>query len=241
MNPYRAVQPHGKITEVFQDLYMVMGTNQIHHEGVDIQVSRNMTIVCENNDLTLINTVRLDEEGLKALEQLGTVRNVVNIGAFHGYDDAFYLDRYQAKLWALKNKQHQDGKQADFLLSENGPMPLADCTLFNFETTQFPECMLLLKRTEGNVLITCDCIQNWETADEFFSEQSAKQFKEQGLIKQANIPDTWLGACKPDMAELKKIKALSFQHLISAHGVPLKDNAYEKVCETLTLLFSTSK
>jgi len=240
MNPYRTVQPHGKITEVFHDLYMVTGTNQIHHEGFDIQVSRNMTIVREDNDLTLINTVRLDEEGLKALEQLGTVRNVVNIGAFHGYDDAFYLDRYQAKLWALKNKQHQDGRQADSELCVDGPTPIADCTLFNFETTQFPECMLILKRNEGNVLITCDCIQNWETPDAFFSEQSAKQFQEQGLIKQANIPDTWLGACKPDVAELSTIKALSFKHLISAHGVPLKDNAYEKVCKTLKNKFSIS-
>lgn len=240
MNKYRSVQPHGEITEVFQDLYIVTGTNHIHYDGVDIQVSRNMTIVCENNDLTLINTVRLDEEGLKALEQLGTVRNVVNIGAFHGYDDAFYLDRYQAKLWALKNKQHQDGRPADSELRVNGPMPISNCSLFNFETTQFPECMLILKRNEGNVLITCDCIQNWETPDAFFSEQSAKQFQEQGLIKQANIPDTWLGACKPDIAELSKIKALSFKHLISAHGVPLKDNAYEMVCKTLKNKFSIS-
>ncbi|MGE3317989.1 MAG: hypothetical protein AB7I18_01725 [Candidatus Berkiella sp.] len=240
MNTYRTVQPHGEINEVFHDLYMVTGTNHIHHDGVDIQVSRNMVIVRDDHQLTLINTVRLNEPGLQALDALGTVQNVVNIGAFHGYDDAFYLDHYHAKLWALKNKQHQNNRQADYLLNENGPMPLPDCTLFNFETTQFPECMLILKRNEGNVLITCDCIQNWETPDTFFSEQSAKQFQEQGLIKQANIPDTWLGACQPDVAELSKIKALSFKHLISAHGVPLKDNAYEKVCETLKNKFSIS-
>lgn len=71
--------------------------------------SRNMVIVRENGELTLINTVRLDEEGLTALEHLGHVKNVVRIGAFHGYDDAFYLDRYHAQLWAIKGMIHQSG------------------------------------------------------------------------------------------------------------------------------------
>lgn len=237
MPKYRDIQPHGEIKEVFNNIFMVTGTNKTHDQGIDIQVSRNMIIVREGNALTLINTVRLNDKGLKSLNQLGTVTNVVRIGAFHGYDDEFYLDHYQAKLWAIKNMEHQSGRKTDHELVVGGPMPITNCTLFNFETTAYREGILMLNRQEGSLLITCDSIQNWTTADEFFSELSAKMFKEQGFIKTANIPDTWIDACKPELSELKKLKSLQFKHLISAHGEPLKDNAYEKVCQTLNQKF----
>ena len=238
MPNYREVQPHGDIKEVFNNIFMVTGTNRIHHDGVDIQVSRNMIIVREKNELSLINTVRLSDEGLASLNKLGKVTNAVRIGAFHGYDDEFYLDHYHAKLWAVKNMVHQSGKITDNELTVGGPMPFSRCTLFNFETTVHPEAILILKIAEGTLLITCDSIQNWTHADEFFSESSAKMFQEQGLIKTANIPDTWLGACQPDMSELIKLKALPCDHLLSAHGEPLKNNAHEKIIETLKLKFT---
>lgn len=241
MTKYRAAQPHGNITPVFDNIYMVTGTNSIHHEGVDIQASRNMTIVRENGNLTLINTVRLDDTGLLALEKLGTVKNVVRIGAFHGYDDAFYLDRYHAKLWAVDGMTHQSGHQTDVVLNSDTAMPLANCSMFRFKTTKFPESMLLLFRDTGNILISCDCIQNWTAIDPFFSPDTFEMFKAQGMIKPANIPSTWLGACKPDPEELLKIKTLSFKHLLSAHGEPLKNTAYEQVCATLDEMFKIPK
>ena len=64
--------PHGKIQEVFPDIFYVTGTNKAHHEGLDIQTSRNMVIYRNDSELTLINTVRLNEEGLRELERLGT-------------------------------------------------------------------------------------------------------------------------------------------------------------------------
>ena len=238
MPNYRAVQPHGEIKEVFNNIFMVTGTNRVHHDGIDIQVSRNMIIVREGTDLSLINTVRLNDEGITSLNKLGKVTNVVRIGAFHGYDDEFYLDHYHAKLWAVKNMVHQSGKKTDKELIVNGPMPFSNCTVFNFETTAHPEAILILNIPEGTLLITCDSIQNWTHADEFFSEQSAKTFQKQGLIKMANIPDTWLEACKPDLCELMKLKALAFDHLLSAHGEPLKSIAHEKIGETLKLKFN---
>ncbi len=86
--------PHGDIRQIFKDVFFVTGTNKIHHEGIDIQTSRNMTIVRSGSELTLINTVRLNEEALQKLDALGVVTNIVRIGAFHGRDDAFYQNRY---------------------------------------------------------------------------------------------------------------------------------------------------
>ena len=72
-----------------------------------------MVIIRNGNELSLINTVRLNEEGLAVLDALGTVKNVIRIGAFHGRDDGFYLERYQAKLWALKGMKSEGDHEMD--------------------------------------------------------------------------------------------------------------------------------
>lgn len=233
MTDFRPAQPHGSIQEIFNNVFLVTGTNKTVHDGVELQFSRNMIIVKEEEKLTLINTVRLNEEGLQSLDKLGKVVNVVRIGAFHGYDDAFYLDRYQPAFWAIKGMEHQHVRVTDHELLPGGIMPFSNCTFFNFETTAFREGMLLLNHPEGPILITCDSIQNWTAPDAFFSDSCAALFQHQGLIKPANIPNTWLGACKPDGEELAKIKALTFSHLLSAHGDPIKNTAHEQVSKTL--------
>ena len=48
-----------------------------------------MAIVRDGGSLTLINTVRLDEAGLEAMDALGAVGDIVMLGASHGRDDAF--------------------------------------------------------------------------------------------------------------------------------------------------------
>src|SRR5262245_30842796 len=108
--------PHGSLRELFPDLFFVIGTNKVHHAGVDLQTSRTMLVVREAGVLTLINTVRLDPSGLEALEALGKVQHVLRLGAFHGRDDPFYRDRYGAQLWALPGSSHADGREADRLL-----------------------------------------------------------------------------------------------------------------------------
>jgi hypothetical protein len=85
--------PHGRIEEVFPDVFFVTGTMKTVLMGAHWHFSRNMTIVRDGDALTLINTVRLDEPSLAELEKLGRVANVVKIGSLHGRDDAFYVSR----------------------------------------------------------------------------------------------------------------------------------------------------
>lgn len=61
---FTPVWPHGEIREVFKDVFFVTGTNKVHHDGNEIQTSRNMVILRNHSKLTLINTVRLDNKGL---------------------------------------------------------------------------------------------------------------------------------------------------------------------------------
>src|SRR5687768_11943699 len=59
MYEYSPAWPHGPLQPAFPDVFHVVGTNRIHHAGLDIQTSRTMTVVREDGLLTLINTVRL--------------------------------------------------------------------------------------------------------------------------------------------------------------------------------------
>lgn len=236
MLEYSPAWPHGALERVFPDVFVVMGTNKTSHAGVDFQTSRTMTVVREAGALTLINTVRLDEEGLRALAGLGEVQHVVRLGAFHGRDDAFYRDRFGATLWALPAASHADGRASDRLLVEGGPFPLADGAPFVFTSACQPEAAVLLAR-EGGVLITCDAIQNWTHVDRFFSPECGAMFTAQGFIKSANIPSTWVGACKPEVGDFRRLLARPFRHLISAHGEPLRDEAHARVAASVAAVF----
>jgi hypothetical protein len=229
---YSPAWPHSEIKEVFPDIFYVTGTNITKQNNMEYQHSRNMIIIRDQVKLSLINTVRLNEEGLAALNALGKVENIIRIGAFHGRDDTFYMDLYHAKLWALKGMQHNDDLPTDILLVPGGIMPFSNCSLFIFETSIHPEGILLIEN-EGGILVTCDSIKNWVTADKFFSADSAKLYQEQGFFGSASISTVWEEACKVQSSDFIKLKSLQFKHLLSAHGEPLLNNAYEAVTKTI--------
>lgn len=230
--------PHGDIREVLPDVFFVTGTNKIHHEGVDIQTSRNMVILRKGSELTLVNTVRLNEEGLKKLESLGSVTHIVRIGAFHGRDDAFYRTHYpMAQLWGLKGMTYESGLKPDRDLLPNGDMPFPGCSVFVFETSTLPEGILHINRDEG-ILISCDSIQNITSTDEFYSTDTAKSFQDQGLVKAANISPVWLGATHTNAGDFNRLlKTMTFRHLLTAHGEPLMNTAYEQLTATIKRVF----
>lgn len=233
---YSPVWPHGALQIAFPEVFYVVGTNRTHHAGVDIQTSRTMTVVREGEALTLLNTVRLDDAGLAALEALGQVRHVVRLGAFHGRDDPFYCDRYGATLWALPAATHADGRATAQPLTPGGPFPLADGRVFEFTSARFPEAAVLLVR-EGGILVTCDAIQNWTEVDRFFSPECGEMFAAQGFIRPANIPATWRHACQPSPDDFARLLALPFRHLISAHGEPLRDEAHARIAASVADAF----
>ncbi|MES2217111.1 MAG: hypothetical protein V4501_01735 [Pseudomonadota bacterium] len=225
--------PHSEITEIFPNIFMVMGTNITSCSNVELQHSRNMIMLRDGDQLSLINTVRLTDAGLAALDALGKVSNVIRIGAFHGRDDAFYLERYDAKLWALAGMQHENNRVADFLLQPNDKMPWPNSSIFIFETSAFPEGILHIA-DEGGILITCDSIKNWVKPDRFFSTETAKLYEEQGLFGVASIAKVWLEACQVKPADFDRLKFLKFNHLLSAHGAPLMDIADKKIAEAIS-------
>jgi hypothetical protein len=228
--------PHGDLQEPFGNVFFVTGTTKPTMMGMEWQFSRNMTVVRDGTSLTIINSVRLDDEGLKKLDALGKVTNVVRLGSFHGMDDAFYVDRYSAKLWALPGMTHESGKATDVEMKVGGEMPFESSSLFVYETASAPEGLILINR-DGGILIACDSLQNWTGPDAYFSEQSAKLMGEYGFFRSGNVGPGWRKGTNPQASDFKRVNELKFRHLLSGHGTPLTNEAPEKLRATFTELF----
>lgn len=72
-------------------------------QGLQWKFSRNMVILREEGRLVLINSIRLNEQALTQLDQLGKVSDVIRLGALHGRDDPFIwiVIRHSSGLWIL--------------------------------------------------------------------------------------------------------------------------------------------
>ncbi len=231
--------PHDNIEKIFENLYFVMGSSITHHEGMNIQHSSNMTIVRNGEELTLINTIRLDDNGLQQLDSLGKVKNIVRLGAFHGKYDAFYLNHYHAKLWALPGMKDDCGGGVnitpDVVISSEGEIPFPECTFFVFETASYPEAILYLAQ-QGGILISCDSVKNWTLIDRFFSPETAKEHLAAGEIGPAKIT-FWSKACNVEASDFSRLMLLSFRHLIPAHGQPIINHANKAILSSIQQLY----
>lgn len=205
----------------------------------DWQFSRNMVVVREGGELTLINSVRLNNEGLTALENLGSIAHVVRIGSLHGRDDAFYKNQFGAKLWCLRGMASHL-VDPDRILSANGDMPFRNCSLFEFRTTKAPEGIISLER-EGGILIACDSLQNWLAPDVYFSDESQGLMKEMGFFQPANFGPVWMRTSEPQVEDFERLMGLSFRHVLCAHGEPLLNAAKENYLARAKQVFGNFK
>jgi hypothetical protein len=229
---FPAALPHGEIGQVFPDIFFVTGTMTI--SGKPMSFSRNMTIVRQGDELTLINSVRLSEQGLKALENLGGVKNVIRLAGFHGMDDAFYKDRYGAKVWAVKGQAYVAGFdanaepyfQADELIDASSDLPVEGSRLYQYESATPPEAVMVLLR-DGGILVTGDSLQNWQRSDQYFSLMAKFMMRIGGFIKAYNVGPAWSKITKPSVDDLNGLFDLRFEHVLPAHGDAVIGNAKE--------------
>ncbi len=108
MPSFTAAQAHGEIQALFPNVFFVIGSVGLPGP-LPMRFSRNMIIVREGERLILVNSVRLSEAGLAALDQLGKVTDVMRLAGNHGMDDPFYADRYGAKVWAVRGQRYTSG------------------------------------------------------------------------------------------------------------------------------------
>ena len=217
---------HGKIERLFDNIYFVTGSLVIKSK-IPMRFSRNMTIIKQGNELTLINSVRLNDEGLKKLDELGVVKHVIRLAGFHGMDDPFYKDRYAATIWSVDapyvagfdqiNDISKRYFTPDHILSDDTELPIDNAKLLYIKSSNPKEALLFLQRNSG-IIVSGDCLQNWAKADHYFSFFAAIMMKLMGFIKPYNIGPGWLKYAKPDVNELKQLLNIQYDHVLPAHG-----------------------
>ena len=227
--------PHGPLVEVLPEVFLVTGTRDWDFQGRRWRFSRNMTVVREKGRLTLLNAVRLADSGLAALDGLGRVSNVVQLGGLHGVDDGFYRERYRAAYWA-QSGAGQKGVPVDRTLTQGGALPIGGASLFAFATTKVPECILRLDR-EGGIMIACDALQNYVAPDEYFGEETANLMAGMGFFERANVGPVWMQMAEPEASDFARLRTIRFRHALCGHGEPLLHTAGEEYRARFARLF----
>lgn len=233
---YAPAYPHGKIEQLFWDIFWVQGSIRV---GPGMSMNRNMVIIRNRHELTLINPVRLNETEERKLEKLGRVTHVFRLGDFHGLDDQYYVDKYQARFWCQPGQSTYKTPRANVHLKTGLAMPFPHAELFIFDNAKYPEAALLLSKHK--CLLTTDSLQyldNWNYTSLF----SRLALRVMGFKPGLNIGKPWLKRVTPKgqtlEADFNRLMNLDFDHLLAAHGSPLMNNAKAAIGEQLRRLFN---
>jgi len=231
--PHPPAHPHGALTEVFPDTFFVTGT--LRMGGVlPVSFSRNMVVLREGGRLVIVNSVRLGEAGLAELEKLGRVTDVIRIAAFHGADDAFYKERFGARVWSVKGQKYVPGFdlsadayfRPDVEIEPSTVLPLGGARLVVVPAAP-PEGLLLVERS-GGLLVSGDALQNWAAPDAYFNLPGKLMMRAFGFLRPHNVGPAWLRRTKPEAAHLRALLEAPFEHVLPAHGAPVLGDAREK-------------
>jgi hypothetical protein len=140
---------------------------------------RSMTVVRHGDELTLIDTVRLDAAGERALLALGRIAHVVAISGLHGVDLPYYCDTFKPTLWApaeIAGYLASKGLKADRELRAHGgggggggaasllPFPGGHVFTFSPEALQKPGsalCEAVIVLEPERAIVSCDAVQNF--------------------------------------------------------------------------------
>lgn len=235
---FQSAYTHGELTEIFDNVFFVTGSMKMKPPPPMMRFSRNMTVLREGTELTIINSVRLNDQGLEALDALGKVKHIVRLAGLHGSDDPFYKHRYGATVWTLPNQPYVKGFavkvppgqqyfQCDMTIEPTTELPIADAMVHCIEGCSPGEGLLVLAR-EGGILVAGDSLQNWAGADRYFSFAAKLFMKQMGFLKEYNLGPGWLKVAKPSREALQRILDLRFEHVLPAHGKPVIGGAKER-------------
>lgn len=187
--------------------------------GLKIAFSRNMVAVLTPEGWVLLNPVRLSANAESELLAIAPFRHAVRLGAFHGMDDAYYVEHHGLPLWGVPGEQNYTSPAITHPISEAVELPIPGAKVLIFQQATKAECVVLLP--EHRLLVTCDSVQHYEN-DKLISPLGRIVMYPLGFFKHCNIGRFWLkaatpvgGSLKPDFERLLK---LDFDNLIAGHG-----------------------
>jgi hypothetical protein len=229
-------QPHDAPVEILPDVFFVHGSIRM---GPGMRINRNMVVVRNAGELTLIDPIRLTDEGEEALERLGSVKHAIRLGVFHGVDDAYTVERFGARFWCQAGSDEHPEPKPDEILEEGMDLPFPDAELFVFREAARPECAILLRR-DGGLLVTCDSVQHWESTSRCTLAAKAVTHL-MGFVHPANIPPPWRKFMAAEGRSLRldfdRLLELPFDSVVGGHGQPLIGGARDALRTTVTRIF----
>lgn len=237
---FAPVRRHGPIVQIAEHLWQVEGTYPV---AFGMTITRNMTIVRQQTELTLINTVRLDPPTLAQLQDLGRVRHVVKLGHFHGEDDPFYVRTFSAQLWAQAGAKTAAGLAIDHVIDQQGAVPFSqgDPSWFVFRNAKLPEAALFLG--ESKALITCDSVQNWLPGLPGCSWFARFMMPKMGFSTGPLIGPFWRKYMKIEGRPLRddflRLCELPIEKVLVAHGSPIERTGCEAIRQATQTAFPT--
>lgn len=233
---YPPAYPHDQIKNLYPGVFLLHGSIKM---GPGMRMNRNMVILQSHSELILINPVRMNEEGLAALDLLGVVSKIIRLGDFHGLDDEFYLDRYKCEFWAQSGQVTYKSPCPTREVNSSSAGPVAGSEFFIFESAQYPEAVLLIK--EHKLLITTDSIQYYSDWS-YFSWFTKLVFRLLGFKIGLNIGGPWLRRVTPKGKTLKgdfeRLLAMDFDAIVAAHGGLIQSGAKELLRKEISKVFS---
>ena len=243
--------PYAKLEPLFPDdeknnVWTVRGCFRIIPYIFD--VTSTMTVHRnEQNELTIFNAFRCDDELEKEILKLGKVAHVVKLGQFHGDSDAYYVRAPQfssPKLWTLPNGSVAEGTKADGILTPEGTeLPISGSTVYNLDGHPFPEGLMTIpcQSSQGSskLLVACDSLVHvsdlsiigYSTRFIFYMMGLNMQ-SENGVPKPAPM---WLkqtvDAIGADQVRqwYKNVMDLEWSHFVGAHGGPARNVDHDAV------------
>ena len=233
---YPPAYPHEQLQTLYPGVFLLHGSIKM---GPGMRMNRNMVILQSGSELILINPVRMNEEGLAALDLLGKVSKIIRLGDFHGLDDEFYLNRYKCEFWAQQGQETYKSPSPTKIINSSTAGPVSNSEFFIFETAIFPEAALLIK--EHKLLITTDSIQ-YHSDCSYFTWFTKFAFKLLGFKIGLNIGGPWLKRVTPKGETLKKdfeaLLTLDFEAIIAAHGSLARSRAKELLKTEMSNVFT---
>ncbi|NNL84912.1 MAG: hypothetical protein HKP27_04625 [Myxococcales bacterium] len=229
--------PHDPPEQIAEDVFMVRGSIRMNPL---LRITRNMGIVRRDRELTLINPIRLSEEGYGQLAKLGSVQRLIRLGPFHGVDDAYTVRRFSAPLMAPGPSSAHPLPEGTLPLSPDVPLPFPHASLFSFRGTKEAECALLLQR-DTPLLLTCDAIQH-------YGDYRHNNLPARILLPWVGFPKTtlvgpiWLKVMtlkgESLRGEFERLLAHDFDALLAGHGSFLASGAKEAVAAAVERAFA---
>jgi len=234
------IYPHGNIEEIVEDIFMLRGSIKMNPL---LRITRNMGIIRNGDELTLINPVRVNTKVEAQLTALGKIKHVMRLGAFHGVDDPYYVEKFGALMWAQPGGTTYTEPKIDRQLDSIAPLPFEASEIFEFAGTTQPECALLIKR-DKRILFTCDAIQNY--GDYSYNNIPAKILMPFiGFPRETIVGPIWLKYQTPEgetlEPEFRRLLGLRFDSLLAAHGTLIASGAHAAVERAVDKAFELKK